>query len=45
MHRAAVAPAGFGLVPLDGLDPALHIGLAAGLGCFGFKHRDAVARV
>lgn len=40
-----VAPTGFGLVPLGGLDPALHIGLAAGLGYFGFMHREAGVRV
>jgi hypothetical protein len=40
-----VAPTGFGLVPLGGLDPALHIGLAAGLGYFGFVHREAGVHV
>ena len=40
-----VAPTGFGMVPLGGLDPALHIFLAAGLGYFGFVHREAGVRV
>jgi hypothetical protein len=44
-ERSAVAPTGFGLVPLGGLDPALHIGLAAGLGYFGFMHREAGVHV
>jgi hypothetical protein len=42
---AFVDPTTFGLVPIGGNDIWLHAVLAAGLGYFGFMHRDAGARV
>lgn len=38
-----IVPDGFGLVPLGGNDPWLHLVLAAGLLYFGFVHREAGA--
>ena len=38
---AFVTPSMFGLVPIGGNDIWLHAVLAAGLGYFGFVHRDA----
>jgi hypothetical protein len=35
-----IVPDGFGLVPLGGNDPWLHLVLAAGLLYFGFIHRE-----
>ncbi|MBW3655171.1 MAG: DUF4383 domain-containing protein [Gemmatimonadetes bacterium] len=40
-----VAPTGFGLVPIGGNDIWLHAVLAAGLGYFGFMHREAGVHV
>ena len=39
-----VAPTGFGLVPLGGTDPWLHLVLGAPLAYFGFTSREATDR-
>jgi hypothetical protein len=39
-----VAPSGFGLVPLGGTDPWLHLVLGVPLAYFGFTAREAVDR-
>ena len=40
-----VFPTGFGLVPLGGTDPWLHLGLGLPLAYFGFTGRDTAVRV